>query len=523
MKKFNYTKGVLFLILISTIIRVVLALTLELGQEEAYYWTFALYPELSNFDQPPMIGWFIQLFTNNLYFNGEFFLRLASIISGSASLWIVFIIGRRVKGESAGFYSALLFSSSFYLTVISGVLILPEAPQTLFYLLSLYFLIEGIIQRDQNCEESRFICRVALIMAGVFIGMAMLSKFSSILLWLGVFIYALFYNRSLFKKGELYLSFFISLLFLIPVYIWNFRNSFIGIDYLSGLTHLSQGFSLKTFLQALYIPFLLNNPINIFIILVSLNYYRIKHYITDSYISLLLSLSIPVILVSIVFSAFSESFIYAISLGVSPLIFLAGAYITTLVSERARGVLTQSLKYSVFFFLLVIILGTVHIYTGLFNTSFLLKNPDHKIGYNDITIDRFGWRRLSQEFGKIRELDIAMGKISERSYILEFDHKAAAQSDYYLARPNKTIVKGSGSVEQIRKYAWITKKLGGIKIGESAYYIESSRGNNSAVEFGEKHFERVEKASVIYIKRMNKPVVRYSIYRFINLKELPVS
>ncbi|HBG23852.1 MAG TPA: hypothetical protein DDX10_02040 [Rikenellaceae bacterium] len=116
-----------------------------------------------------------------------------------------------------------------------------------------------------------------------------------------------------------------------------------------------------------------------------------------------------------------------------------------------------------------------------------------------------------------------MGKISERSYILEFDHKAAAQSDYYLARPNKTIVKGIGSVEQIRKYAWITKKLGGIKIGESAYYIESSRGNNSAVEFGKKHFERVEKASVIYIKRMNKPVVRYNIYRFINLKELPVS
>ena len=523
MKKFNYTRGVLYLILISTVIRVVLALILELGQEEAYYWTFALYPELSNFDQPPMIGWFIQLFTNNLYFHGEFFLRLASIVCGSARIWIVFIIGRRLKGESAGFYSALLFSSSFYLSIISGVLILPEAPQTLFYLLSLYFLIEGIIPRDPNCDESRVICRMALIMAGIFIGMAMLSKFSSILLWLGVFTYALFYNRSLFRKGELYISFIISLLFLIPVYIWNFRNSFIGIDYLSGLTHLSQGFSLKTLLEALYIPFLLNNPVNIFIIFMSLNYHRVKHFITDSYISLLLSLSIPVILVSIVFSAFSESFIYSISLGISPLIFLAGAYITTLVNEREIGVVSSSLKYSITFFILVLIFGIVHIYTGLFNTSFLLKNPEHKIGYNDITIDRYGWRRLSQEFGKIRDLDIAMGKISERSYILEFGHKEAAHSDYYLARPNKTIVKCMGHVEETRKYAWITKKLGGIKTGESAYYIESSRDNFSAVEFGKKHFERVERASVIYIKRMNKPVVRYHIYRLINLKEIPES
>ncbi len=167
------------------------------------------------------------------------------------------------------------------------------------------------------------------------------------------------------------------------------------------------------------------------------------------------------------------------------------------------------------------ILGTIHIYTGLFNTSFLLKEPEHKIGYNDITIDRYGWRRLSLEFGKIREIDIAMGKISERSYILEFDHKEAAHSDYYLARPNNTIVKTIGAIDQTRKYAWITKKLGGIKKGESAYYIESSRDKFSGMDFGLKHFDRVERASVIYIKRMNKPVVRYNIYRFINLKELP--
>ncbi|MDZ4058884.1 MAG: hypothetical protein U1D64_02460, partial [Bacteroidales bacterium] len=58
---------------------------------------------------------------------------------------------------------------------------------------------------------------------------------------------------------------------------------------------------------------------------------------------------------------------------------------------------------------------------------------------------------------------------------------------------------------------------------ESMYYIESSLDKESAVSFGENFFERRELASTVYIMRAKKPVLRYRIYRFINLIEYPVT
>ena len=72
-----------YLIGISLIVRAFLAGLLELGNDEVYYWTYALYPDLSHFDHPPMVGFIIQIFSLNLLFEHEFFLRLGSIIFGA--------------------------------------------------------------------------------------------------------------------------------------------------------------------------------------------------------------------------------------------------------------------------------------------------------------------------------------------------------------------------------------------------------------------------------------------------------
>ncbi|MDP3452036.1 MAG: glycosyltransferase family 39 protein [Bacteroidales bacterium] len=523
MNKPGYKRAVIFLILISTIIRSLLALSLELGPEEAYYWTFALYPELSNFDQPPMIGWFVQLFTNNLIFGSEFFVRLASIVSGSASIWIVFIIGRRIKGDSAGFYSALLYCISFYLSIISGMLLLPEAPQTLFYLLALYFIIEGVIPKKRNCSESRILCTMALIIAGIFIGLATLSKFSSVFLWFGIFVYAVSFDRSLFKRAEFYAAFIISLIFLIPVYIWNIKNSYVGFEHLSGLVHISKGINFKTLLAGFFIPILINNPLNIVIITRALQFYKHHRNLTFGYIHLLLSLSIPVIVISITMSAFSESFIYAVSLGISPLIFIGGSYLSDMSVTQNRLITQGILKWSITLFVATIIFTVVHLYSGIFNFQNIAYHKNISQEKRDITLSRYGWRELSEEFGKIRDRDIYEGRVSRHSYIIDFNYKRAAQIDFYLARPNNTIVKTFGKRDKTRKYEWITQKLGGLKLGESMYYIESSLDKESAVSFGENFFERRELASTVYIMRAKKPVLRYRIYRFINLIEYPVT
>lgn len=62
---------VLWLLVISAVLRALLAGWIELGTDEAYYWTFAKYPDWSHFDHPGMVGWVIQLFTLNLWFDNQ--------------------------------------------------------------------------------------------------------------------------------------------------------------------------------------------------------------------------------------------------------------------------------------------------------------------------------------------------------------------------------------------------------------------------------------------------------------------
>ena len=64
------------LLLISTAIRMVVGDSIQLGNDEVYYWTYAKFPDWSHFDHPPMVGLFEQLFTLNLFFESELALRL---------------------------------------------------------------------------------------------------------------------------------------------------------------------------------------------------------------------------------------------------------------------------------------------------------------------------------------------------------------------------------------------------------------------------------------------------------------
>ena len=90
----NINKYLVFLLGVSALIRAVFAAVLEFGNDEVYYWTYALYPDWSHFDHPPMVGWFIQLFSCNLLFTSEFFLRLSSVVFMTLNTYLIYLIGK---------------------------------------------------------------------------------------------------------------------------------------------------------------------------------------------------------------------------------------------------------------------------------------------------------------------------------------------------------------------------------------------------------------------------------------------
>ena len=138
----NINRTLFWLLAISAVIRGLAAASIEFGNDEVYYWTYALYPDWSHFDHPPMVGWMIQLFSLNLLFDSEFFIRLSSILFMTADTYIIFRIGKEIKSSQAGLYAALLFTASIYAFVIIGIFILPDTPLNLFWLLSFWMAVK---------------------------------------------------------------------------------------------------------------------------------------------------------------------------------------------------------------------------------------------------------------------------------------------------------------------------------------------------------------------------------------------
>ena len=89
-----YYKKILWLIVIVSLLKLITASLLELGNDEAYYWTYAIQPDWSHFDHPPMVGWLIRLSTLNLLWVNEISVRLGSILCAAISTIFIFKTGK---------------------------------------------------------------------------------------------------------------------------------------------------------------------------------------------------------------------------------------------------------------------------------------------------------------------------------------------------------------------------------------------------------------------------------------------
>ncbi len=125
----TFQKKILWLIIISSVIKLVAAALLELGNDEVYYWTYAIQPDWSHFDHPPMVGLLIRLTTLNLFWVNEVSLRLGSILCCALSTWFIFNTGKLISSERNGWYAALIYNCSVYAGFIAGLFILPDSPQ----------------------------------------------------------------------------------------------------------------------------------------------------------------------------------------------------------------------------------------------------------------------------------------------------------------------------------------------------------------------------------------------------------
>lgn len=519
MQKDQFNKAVFTLIGVSAFIRAFLAWSLELGNDEVYYWTYALYPDLSHFDHPPMVGWIIQFFSLNLLLDSELFLRMGSIILGSFNTWLIFIIGKKLKDVQTGFYAALLYTSSVYGFIITGVFILPDTPQMFFWLLSIYFITNSIFNKEISSNR-----KLNLIWVGVFTGLGMLSKYTSIYVWVGLIAYILFFDRRWLKTSTLYISILISIFIFSPVIWWNIQNDFISFSFQGERVNiLSSSLRFDFFLMEILGEFLYNNPINVILIALALvAFFRKRVYMETNYFRLLLLTSLPLILTFILFSFFRRTLPHWTAPAYTTLLIIAAAYIRDkTIHVKTRVLIPIQIKTSLYLLAIVVIIGFVQIKAGIINFYDPDQTDPTELGEKDISLDIVGWKQIGNEFSLILKRDLNEGNISSSPFLTTYRWFPAANLDYYAATPNNIQMLAIGPIQDIHKYYWINQYRGGFQLGRDAYYITTSRDFHDPKHVYARFFERIEPTDTIQVNRGGKHVMNAFVYRLKNMDKLP--
>jgi len=488
-------KYLLIIILTSFVIRLFFAANLQLGNDEVYYWLYAKYPALSYFDHPPILGWLLSIFTFNLNLDSELTLRSMSLVFGAINTFFVYKTAEILKDKKAGLIAAALYNSSIYLFVISGIFILPDSPMLLFWTLSLYFSVKLLFTNSSFNKN--------IIIIGILIGLAALAKLHAILIWFGFLLYFVRYKKEYFKKPSLYLSGFISLLILLPFFIWNFQNDFATIRFQGNrMSFFESGINFNYFLSEVLGEILYNNPINVAIIIFSVIIALKSKFENKQKIRFLLFSSIPIIAIFLFVSLFKRTLPHWSAPAYLPLIILT----SLVLSDKSKKIIPLSIKISFIFIFTLLIIAFAEIKYGIIPQK---QTTDIKLGENDFTLDMYGWEQINNEFEKIKKTD---AEFSDKAIIVAHKWFNAAHLDYYVASKNNIKLAAIGSINDIHEYKRINEINNIPRKGQNAYFFNLSR-NLIDIEIFASEFKEIELYKKFYVYKNNKPVETVFVYK----------
>ena len=203
-------------------VHLALASGVPLGVDEAHYALYALHPDLSYFDHPPMVGW-LQLLIAPLGYN-EFTVRLIPALLYALSSFLVLRLGKTLFNDESGrtgLVAVFLLNTAPILQLMGWGLV-PDLPLMVVALLAID-VTWRIYQRNQLTDW---------LLLGVLYGFAGLSKYTALFLPIGLVGFLFQYQglRWLRQPGP-WLAAVIAFVLISPVLIWNVQNDWVSFAY----------------------------------------------------------------------------------------------------------------------------------------------------------------------------------------------------------------------------------------------------------------------------------------------------
>ena len=158
---------------------------------------------------PPLVFW-VQLLSISVFGENNFALRFPSAVFGVISVYLLYLIGRRIYSESAGLIGAALLAVTLNSVYISRTG-MQEAYVIFFILLASYFFLRSLDKENY------------LVWTGAALGFGMLAKYNVFILLPIFFTYLLLFRRDYFLNKKLWLGALLAMVIFSPVILYNIK------------------------------------------------------------------------------------------------------------------------------------------------------------------------------------------------------------------------------------------------------------------------------------------------------------
>ena len=234
-----------------TVMRGVFAATSPLRVDEAYYWTWSNESVLSYLDHPPMIAWCVH-FGTLLFGDTNFGVRFSGLVAMLVmQLLLADIVWRTARDWRCVILAVLLPEAA----LDYGLLITKTVPDTALIAFSLAMV--WALVRLAMSNDLRW-----WLLAGVFGGCALLSKYIAVLLLPAIVAYALLppWRKTQLSSPYPWLAALLALVIFSPVLYWNAIHDWESFRFQINRPTQTQGLSWKFLAEFVGTQFFLLGP-----------------------------------------------------------------------------------------------------------------------------------------------------------------------------------------------------------------------------------------------------------------------
>ncbi|WP_439399696.1 glycosyltransferase family 39 protein [Bradyrhizobium sp. PMVTL-01] len=268
-----------------TLLRIVYASALELRTDEAYYWTWSKEAALSFLDHPPGIAWLIR-FGTAIFGDTTLGVRFGGIVAMLVTQLLLADIVRRLTHDVRAVVFAVLMPEA---ALYYGLLMAKVAPDVAMIPFAVA-MIWSLVRLAQSGDGRWW------LMAGLFAGLAMLSKFTAILFAPAVAAFLLVpdWRRRWLRSPYPYLAVLVALAVFSPVSIWNVQHDWASIRFQGVRATTNYGISLRTVGDYIGLQFGLVGFVMLPVVLTGLVLTAWRGYRTRDPVAILLSTAVLV-------------------------------------------------------------------------------------------------------------------------------------------------------------------------------------------------------------------------------------